>query len=96
MDSIPVFKAKAAKPVTPPRVPTDEVIPLHFLDDQFAVKALILVFTYRFDDVLDFDRLHSSLAKLMEMEGWRKLGARLRMNVRKHRILSEMYDRWYV
>jgi hypothetical protein len=65
----------------PPKVPTDEVLPTHFLDDTAGNRSFLLVWSLRFNDVLDPDMLHSSLAKLLEMEGWRKLGGRLRLNV---------------
>lgn len=59
----------------------DIVIPFHYLDDMWHNKALLLDFTYRFDDLLDADMLKSSLERLMEMDGWRKLGGRVRINV---------------
>ncbi|ORY11968.1 hypothetical protein BCR34DRAFT_537431 [Clohesyomyces aquaticus] len=71
------------KPVAPERVPTDEVIPLHHLDDTSVNRAICLYFSMRFDDVLDPDKLVGALEKLLERPGWRKLGARLRLNEHK-------------
>lgn len=34
----------------------------------------------RIDDALDVEKLHAVLVKLLERVGWRKLGARLRLN----------------
>jgi len=42
---------------------------------------MVLDFTLRFDDVLDPEKLSAALVRLMELGNWRKLGARLRMNV---------------
>src|ERR1700733_14812736 len=36
---------------------------------------------YRFDDVLDLEKLRPSLVQLMQIGNWRKVGARLRRNV---------------
>ncbi len=35
----------------------------------------------RFDDVMDPENLRMSLSRLLEIGDWKKLGARLRMNV---------------
>ncbi|KAI5918060.1 hypothetical protein F4810DRAFT_726330 [Camillea tinctor] len=64
----------------PPKVPTDTVIPLHAFDDRPINKSIQLLFLMRFDDVLDPEKLRSSLEKLLAREGWCKLGARLRLN----------------
>lgn len=69
------------KPVAPERIPTDTVIPIFEQDDQFQIYSISLEITMRFDSVLDADKLHSALWKLLERPGWRKLGARLRKNV---------------
>lgn len=70
-----------SKPVPPPRVPTDTVIPLFRLDDTRIMRSMSLEYTMRFDEVLDADKLHDALWKLLEQPGWKKLGARLRLNV---------------
>ncbi|KAI6830212.1 hypothetical protein KC321_g7071 [Hortaea werneckii] len=74
-----LFRSKP-QPQPPPKVPSDEVIPLHSLDDQFYTRALVLHFFSRFDDVLDPEKLRSALDRLLHLGGWRKLGARLRLN----------------
>lgn len=70
------------KRVPPPIDPTDEVAPLHFFDDTPTLRPFTLMWTFRFDEVLDADKLGSSLAALFQMEGWRKLGGRIRLRVR--------------
>ncbi|TVY67476.1 Transcriptional regulator sdnM [Lachnellula suecica] len=72
-----VFSSKPAKPAP---VPTDTIIPLHWQDDNSTFRAIVTTIMLRFDDVLDPEKLQTSLATLMEMGDWRKLGARLRMN----------------
>ncbi|GAB1735136.1 hypothetical protein NU219Hw_g204t1 [Hortaea werneckii] len=74
-----LFRSKP-KAQPPPKVPSDEVIPLHYLDDQSYTRALVLHFFSRFDDVLDPEKLRKALDRLLHMRGWRKLGARLRLN----------------
>ncbi|KAI1491100.1 hypothetical protein F5X96DRAFT_693663 [Biscogniauxia mediterranea] len=74
-----LFFWKRRRP-SPPKVPTDTVIPLHSFDDRQINRSIQLLFMMRFDDVLDPEKLRSSLEKLLEREGWRKLGARLRRN----------------
>ena len=71
-----------SKPVAPAKVETDTVIPLHSMDDNQINKSVILNLMLRFDDVLDPEKLRNSLETLLEHGNWRKLGARLRMNVR--------------
>lgn len=66
----------------PAKVPTDIVIPLHFFDDTPLWRAFVLYSMFVFDDVLDPEKLRSSLDTLAQRDGWRKLGARLRRNVR--------------
>ena len=67
----------------PARVPTDAVIPFNFFDDTPLWRAFILYSMFVFDDVLDPQKLRYSLEALAQREGWRKLGARLRLNVRQ-------------
>jgi hypothetical protein len=65
----------------PPVVESDRVIPLHFFDDAPLWRAFTLYSLFVFDDILDADKLRSSLERLVHKEGWEKLGARLRYNV---------------
>ncbi|UKZ61119.1 uncharacterized protein TrAtP1_002391 [Trichoderma atroviride] len=62
----------------PPIVPTDEVAPVHLFDDTATLQGSTMMWTFRFDEVLDADKLGNSLSELFQMQGWRKLGGRLR------------------
>jgi hypothetical protein len=64
-----------------PRIASDRVVPLPFFDDSLVWRSWILYSMFVFDDVLDVDRLHSSLVDVANSKGWEKLGARLRKNV---------------
>jgi hypothetical protein len=75
-----LFSSKAPK--APPKVPTDTIIPLNAADDTDVLRSVVVVLSYRFDDVLDPVKLKSSFEKLLDRPGWRKIGARLRLNVR--------------
>ncbi|KAF2174777.1 hypothetical protein K469DRAFT_743569 [Zopfia rhizophila CBS 207.26] len=75
-----LFNWFRGKPAAPERVPTDTVIPLGSFDDTKVNRSLSLDFTMRYDDVLDVQKLVGALEKLLDMPGWRKLGARLRLN----------------
>jgi hypothetical protein len=94
LSTLPYLIGKRPRPA---RVHTDEVFPTHFLDDTPGNRSFVLVWTLRFNDVLDADMLHSSLSRLLEKEGWRKMGGRLRMNVSSpKRILQiELYTNGY-
>lgn len=70
------------EPAVPAKVPTDSVIPFRFFDDTPLWKAFILYSMFVFDDVLDPQKLRRSLDALVKRDGWHKLGARLRKNVR--------------
>jgi len=63
-------------------VPTDHIIALHYFDDVEIFQAVVVDFALRFDDVLDHEKLRLALERLMQIGNWRKLGARLRRNVR--------------
>ncbi|KAM5350700.1 hypothetical protein ACJ41O_007205 [Fusarium nematophilum] len=67
-----------SEPQGPPVVPTDDVVPVHPFDDQASLREYTLIWTFKFDEVLDADLLGSSLSRLFEMEGWRRLGGRFR------------------
>jgi hypothetical protein len=69
------------QPTAPKRIPTDTIIPLHSRDDNFQNRNVSIDFTMRFDSVIDAQKLADALWKLLERPGWRKLGARLRLNV---------------
>lgn len=71
-------RARAA----PPQVPTDQVVPMLYFDDTNMTRGMIMCHTMKFHDVLDADKLHDSLSRLLNLGGWRKLGGRLRLNVK--------------
>lgn len=70
-------------------VDTDDVYPLHMLDDTKTLQGIVVTWTLRFNDVLDADKLHAALAKLLEIGDWKKLGGRLRLNVRMPCLLAQ-------
>jgi hypothetical protein len=60
----------------------DEVFPVHTLDNAGSLRALILTWTMLFNDVLDKEKVHESLAELLNIGDWRKAGGRIRQNAR--------------
>jgi len=62
--------------------PTDDVIFGFTLDDTANNRGIPLSWTMKFDDVLDGDKLNESLTRLLSIGNWRKVGGRLRLNVR--------------
>ncbi|ROT41992.1 hypothetical protein SODALDRAFT_374374 [Sodiomyces alkalinus F11] len=81
MDSIRALLGLKPRRVPPPKIETDEIFPVHFFDDTPTYRDLILCWTLRFNDVLDADKLHDALVRLLNMGDWRKLGGRLRLRV---------------
>ena len=73
-----LWRSKQSQPVT---VPTDTIIPLHYWDDVPPMRAVCVDVAFRFDDVMDLEKIRMSLSRLMEIGDWKKIGARLRMNV---------------
>ncbi|KKP00197.1 hypothetical protein THAR02_07688 [Trichoderma harzianum] len=65
----------SAKHAPPPIIPTDEVIPLRFVDELYRFS---FDFTLVFRDVMDAEMLRASADRLLQKDGWRQLGARLR------------------
>ncbi|KAM4066299.1 hypothetical protein HRG_012082 [Hirsutella rhossiliensis] len=61
-------------------VSLDEVVPLGVFDDTSLKQPIVIDSTFIFDGVLDVARLRNSLERLIEQDGWRKAGARLRLN----------------
>lgn len=59
----------------------DIIYPVHTLDDTKTLHNIVVAWTLRFDDVLDADKLHSSLSRLLEIGDWLKLGGRPRRKV---------------
>ncbi|KXH36172.1 ankyrin-2 ankyrin [Colletotrichum simmondsii] len=82
-------------PKAPATVATDTIIPMNPNDDTALNRGIVMGFMMRFDNVLDPERLHSSLTKLLGREGWRKLGARLRLNQSQKKLeyhVPELYN----
>ncbi|KXJ88747.1 hypothetical protein Micbo1qcDRAFT_189807 [Microdochium bolleyi] len=65
--------------IAPPRVQSDDVYPVHMLDDTKTLRGIVVAWTMRVDDVLDPEKLHGALARLLEIGDWKKLGGRLRV-----------------
>ncbi|KPM39272.1 hypothetical protein AK830_g7296 [Neonectria ditissima] len=76
LSRLPFFKGPALK--LAPKVPTDEVVPVHLFDSTTALRGCILVWMLRFDEILDPEKLHTSLSRVFQREGWHKLGGRYR------------------
>jgi hypothetical protein len=66
----------------PSMLESDEIFPVHFIDQAGIIRSSIINYTFRYNDVLDANKLHNSLNQLLHMGEWRKLGGRLRLNVR--------------
>jgi hypothetical protein len=65
----------------PPPYDNDIIYPVHALDDTKIFRNLLITWTLRFNDVLDAGKLRSSLARLLEIGDWKKIGGRLRLKV---------------
>ncbi|KAI0010495.1 hypothetical protein F4779DRAFT_577118 [Xylariaceae sp. FL0662B] len=61
-------------------VATDQVLPLHFFENNLLVQGNNMAVSLVFDDVLDPEKLRQSLEGLVKREGWHRLGGRLRKN----------------
>lgn len=72
---------KPAKDANDEKHDPDQVIPYNFLDDDPEFKNSVAFMSFRINAVLDEEKLRSALDEVFEMDGWRKLGARVRMNV---------------
>jgi hypothetical protein len=65
----------------PFRIESDDVYPVHMLDDTTTLRSIVVTWTLHFNDVLDPEKLHASLSRLLEFGDWRKVGGRLRLKV---------------
>ncbi|KAI8633244.1 hypothetical protein F5Y19DRAFT_294609 [Xylariaceae sp. FL1651] len=72
---LPFYHARQPEP---PVVPTDEVVPVHLFDDTSTLRRVIMVWMFRFEEVLEPEKLKDALSQLFQREGWRKLGGRYR------------------
>lgn len=77
---MPFFKNEPRQ--LPEIVETDDVIPVHLFDDSAAARGIVMVWIYKFDDILDPDKLYDALSQLFQMDGWRKFSGRFRYRVR--------------
>ena len=64
-----------------PHDPTDRVLPLHFFESSLLVQNSNMAVSMVFDEVLDPEKLKSSLENLVKRDGWQRLGGRLMKNV---------------
>jgi hypothetical protein len=80
MDTLRSLFKSTQRPV-PARVESDDVYPVHMLDDSKTLRGIVVTWTMCFDDVLDAEVLRTGLERLLDMEGWRKVGGRVRMSV---------------
>jgi hypothetical protein len=65
---------------TVPIEPTDRVLPLHFFESSLLVQRHNMAVSLLYEDVLDPEKLRTSLESLVKREGWQRLGGRLRKN----------------
>jgi hypothetical protein len=65
-----------------PTNPTDTILPVYYFDDTPLLRNCVQCWTLRFNEPLDAGMLHRSLSDVLDRPGWRKLGGRVRMNVR--------------
>ena len=65
-----------------PTNPTDTILPVYYFDDTPLLRNYVQCSTLRFNDVLDAEMLKESLSRVIALPGWRKLGGRVRMDVR--------------
>lgn len=56
---------------------TDDVFPLHFLDD-IGINRIVVNWLVHFNDALDAQKLHDSLLRLLQIGDWKRAGGRLR------------------
>ncbi|KAF4456164.1 hypothetical protein F53441_1648 [Fusarium austroafricanum] len=77
LNYLPIFKKEEPRPL-PDTVESDDIIPVHLFDDSAAARGIVLVWTFRFEDALNPQKLHDALSELFHMDGWRRLGGRFR------------------
>lgn len=58
-----------------------DVYPVHMLDDSSTTRPLTLAWVFRFNDVLDVEKLRDSLTALLEIGDWKKLSGRIQRKV---------------
>ncbi|KAJ4138541.1 hypothetical protein NW768_002381 [Fusarium equiseti] len=78
MNAIKSFLGLATK--EPLILNDDDIYPTTLFDDTKSMRDMILHWTFHFNDVLDAEKLRLSLARLLEIGDWRKIGGRYRIN----------------
>lgn len=73
-----LFKAKEVPSISD----ADEIYPLFFLDNLSTGRVIVLSEALRFDAVLDPIKLRDALTRLIQQGDWKKLGGRLRTQVK--------------
>ncbi|KAI0835726.1 hypothetical protein F5Y06DRAFT_288865 [Hypoxylon sp. FL0890] len=63
-----------------PSSESDEIYPVHFIDQAAIVRSSLISYSFRYDHVLDAHKLRDSLVMLLTSGDWRKLAGRLRQN----------------
>lgn len=82
MNFLDRFKKQTSPADDAPDPYADDIIyPVYILDDTKTFRSILITWTLVFNDVLNADKLRSSLANLLETGDWRKLGGRLRLKV---------------
>lgn len=59
----------------------DEIRPYNFLDDDPEFRHSVAFMTFRINAVLDAQKLRDALDEVFQLEGWHRLGARIRLDV---------------
>ncbi|KAJ4982702.1 BCL5p [Stagonosporopsis vannaccii] len=79
MEALRRFLGASPSRPLPLRNESDDVYPVHMLDDTKTLRNIVVTWTLCFNDNLDADRLYVSLSNLLEVGDWRKVGGRLRL-----------------
>ena len=72
LDSVRMDKLFGRKPAVP-LDPTDRVQPLHFFENSALVQGNNMAVSLLYDEVLDPEKLRTSLENLVKREGWQRL-----------------------
>ncbi|KAK5988297.1 Transcriptional regulator calD [Cladobotryum mycophilum] len=70
----------ATDKVATDKVATDKVVPMLNIDSDHMIILSMVHSMFTFNSVLDVDKLKDSLERLLERDGWNKLGGRMRRN----------------
>ncbi|KAM7202680.1 hypothetical protein V8F33_002606 [Rhypophila sp. PSN 637] len=74
-----MFTSSKMKPAPAPRVPSDDVLPVHPIDGSTVIRNMTMGTGFRFNQVLDCDMIHGALVRLLKIGDWKRLGGRLRL-----------------